>query len=220
MTMMTLVVSVLLLMACGGESDETGATNNANDNEDQETSADIPKEVISNADADPIELKDQMGLELGETGYVITQSESLPLAITLNSVETTQDIGAETKDGDEFYLVGDFTFENVGDSHLQVDKPDAAEGSEESAILNDDITKGERLGQGVWYLDEHSNIDSDNPTDTVSLDAGEAETHKIAISMRDSADEYIIYFGFYASNNRDYQNKAAWTIQPDEIDEK
>jgi len=218
--MMTLVVSVLLLMACGGESDETGVANNADDSEDQETSADIPEDVISDADADPIELEDQMGLGLGDKGYVITQSESLPLAVTLNSVETTQDIGSETLNGDEFYLVSDFTFENVGDSHLQVDKPDAAAGSEEEAILNDDITKGDRLGQGVWYLDEHSNIDSDNPTDTVSLDAGEEETHKIAISMRDSADEYIIYFGFYASNNRDYQNKAAWTIQPDQIDEK
>src|SRR5690625_2320134 len=161
MTMMTLVVSALLLMACGGESDETDAANNADDSENQETSVDIPEEVISNADADPIELEDQMGLELGETGYVVTQSDSLPLAVTLNNVEKTQDLGAETKDGDEFYLVGDFTFENLGDSHLQVDKPDAAEGSEESAILNDDITKGERLGQGVWYLDEHSNIDSD-----------------------------------------------------------
>jgi|SRR5690625_733083 len=220
MTMMTLVVSALLLMACGGESDETDAANNADDSENQETSVDIPEEVISNADADPIELEDQMGLELGETGYVVTQSDSLPLAVTLNNVEKTQDLGAETKDGDEFYLVGDFTFENLGDGHIGIEKPDGAAGSDESAILNDELTKGDRLGLGTWYLDEQNDIDSDNPTNSANLEPGEEANHKIAISMRESAEEYIVFFGFYSSNNRDYQNKAAWTIQPEEIDEK
>lgn len=223
MTMMTLFVCGLLLVACGGDNEESDATNTASnqadDSDNQEASANIPEEVISNADADPVELEDQMGLEIGETGYVITQSEKLPLAVTLNNVEKTQDLGAETKDGDEFYLVGDFTFENLGDGHIGIKMPDAAAGSDESAILNDEVTKGDRLGLGAWYVDEQNDIDSDNPTNSANLEPGEEANHKIAISMRDGADEYIVYFGFYASNNRDYQNKAAWTIQPEQIDE-
>lgn len=218
--MMTLLVSVSLLIACGGESDETDAAKNANDNKNQEPSANIPEEVISDADADPVELEDQMGLKVGDTGYVVTQSESLPLAVTLNRVEKTQDIGAETKDGDDFHLIGDFTFENLGDGHIGIEKPDSASGLDESSILNDELNEGDRLGIGVWYLDEQNNIDSDNPTNSVSLEPGEEANHKIAISMRESADEYIVFFGFYASNNRHYKNKAAWTIQPDQIDEK
>jgi len=222
--MMILFVSALL-MACGGENDETEAsdTNTAgtqeDDSENQEAGANLPEEVIRDADAEPIELEDQMGLEMGDKGYVITQSENLPLAVTLNSVEKTQDLGAETKDGDEFYLVGDFTFENLGDSHIEVEKPDAASGAEESVILNDELTKGDRLGMGAWYLDDQNNIDSDNPTNSISLEPGEEANHKIAIDMREGADDYIIFFGLYTSNNRDYQNKAAWTVQPDQIDE-
>lgn len=223
--MMILFVSALLLMACGGENDETEVsnTNTADNQEDdsgnQEAGTNLPDEVILDAEADPIELEDQMGLEMGDKGYVITQSENLPLAVTLNSVEKTQDLGAETKDGDEFYLVGDFTFENLGDSNIKIEKPDAASGADESVILNDELTKGDRLGMGAWYLDDQNNIDSDNPTNAASLDPGEEANHKIAISMREGADEYIIFFGLYTSNNRDYQNKAAWTVQPDQIDE-
>lgn len=237
MIMMILVASTLLLMACGGENDESEASNtestsdqtdaddsdieseSESDNENQEASANLPEEIILDADADPVELEDQMGLEIGETGYVITQSEDLPLAVTLNSVERTQDLGAETKDGDEFYLVGNFTFENLGDSAVEVEKPDAAYGSDESVILDDELTQGDLLGVGTWYLDEQNNIDSDNPTNSISLEPSGEENHKIAISMRNGADEYIIFFGLYTSNNRDYQNKAAWTFQSDQVDE-
>lgn len=219
-----LLVSGFLLVACGDDSNENGTDSTAseqeNDNENQDLSANIPDEVIKDADSDPIELEDQMGLSLGEKGYTISQSEKLPLAATLNSVEKTQDIGSETREGDEFYLIADFTFENLGDGHLKVEMPDAASGSEETAIVNDEITKGDRLGLGSWYLDEDGNIDQDNPTNRITLEPGEEATHKIALSMRGSADEYIIYFGFYASNNRDYQNKAAWTIPADEVGEK
>ncbi|MFD1452647.1 hypothetical protein [Oceanobacillus sojae] len=46
--------------------------------------------------------------------------KKIPLALTLNSVEKkTQDLGTETKDGDEFYLVGDFTFKNLSDSNIK-----------------------------------------------------------------------------------------------------
>ncbi|WP_077604165.1 hypothetical protein [Oceanobacillus sojae] len=72
---------------------------------------------------------------------------------------------------------------------------------------------------GAWYLDGQSNIDSNNRTNTVSLSPWEEANDKIAISMHDSAYKYIIFFGLYTSNNRDYQNKAAWTVQPYQIDE-
>ncbi|KRG16281.1 hypothetical protein ACA30_00735 [Virgibacillus soli] len=224
MLMAILFVSGFLLMACGNDNDKKDADNTAeeqtSDNENRDIGANIPDEVVKDADADPIELENQMGLTLGETGYAISQSENFPLAATLNSVEKTQDIGSETRKGDEFYLIADFTFENLGDSHLKVEMPDVASGSEESAIVNDEITKGDRLGLGSWFLDEDGNIDKDNPTNSLSLEPGEEATHKIALSMRNSADEYIIYFGFFASHNRDYQNKAAWTVPADQVNEK
>lgn len=219
-----LIVSGFLLAACSDDSNDSDAFDNAsdsvNDSEDQKVSANIPEEVIKDADADPIELEDQMDLEIGDKGYAITQSEGLPLAATLNSVEKTQDVGSETRDGDKFYLIADFTFENLGDGHLEVEKPDVGSSSDESAIINDEVTKGDRLGLGSWALDENGDIDQDNPTNTITLEPGEEANHKIALSMLDSADEYIVYFGFYASNNRDYRNKAAWTIQTEQIDEK
>lgn len=144
----------------------------------------------------------------------------LPFAVTLNSVEKTQDLGEETREGDEFYLIGDFTFENLGDESFKIEKPNAAKGSDESAIENDELdSKGDLLGIGSWFLDENGKIDVDgNPTNTSSVDPGEKKSQKIAINMRGSADEYMIVFGFFDGKNKYYQNKVAWTFDPDEVE--
>ena len=219
-----LLVCGFLLVACGSDKEDEGTDNTTNDQEDsenQDLSANIPDEVIKDAEADPIELEDQMGLSIGEKGYAISQSEKLPLAATLNSVAKTQDIGSETLKGDKFYLIVDFTLENLGDGHLQVEGPDVMPSSDESAILNDELdNKGDLLGLGTWYLDEDGNIDQDNPTNSLSLEPGEEANHKMALTMRGSADEYIIFFGFFAAHNRDYQNKAGWAVSADQIEER
>ena len=87
----------------------------------------------------------------------MTQSEYLPLAVTLNSVEKAQDVGSkmQVRDGERFYLIGDFTFKNLGDKYLKVEKPDAVPVSDESAIVNDELKiKGDLLGTTGWFLDK------------------------------------------------------------------
>lgn len=208
-----LLVGSFLFVACSEESSEGSAAKKSDES--------IPKEVVKDSETDPMELEDQMGLEMGETGYVITQSEKLPLAVTLNSVEKPQDVGPESLDGDRFYLIAEFTFKNLGDSHISVERPDVVPSSDESAVVNDELNnKGDLLGLGTWYLDENGEISEDNRTNTLSLEPGEEVIHKVGLSMRGSADEYSIFFGLYVNNNRDYQNKAGWTFNADEIEEK
>lgn len=107
------------------------------------------------------------------------------------------------------------------DSHISVDRPDVVPSSDETAVVNDELNnKRDLLGLGTWYLDENGEISEDNRTNTLSLEPGEEVNHKVGISMRGSADEYIIFFGLYVNNNRDYINKAGWTINAKDIEEK
>lgn len=107
------------------------------------------------------------------------------------------------------------------DSHISVDRTDVVPSSDETAVVNDELNnKRDLLGLGTWYLDENGEISEDNRTNTLSLEPGEEVNHKVGISMRGSADEYIIFFGLYVNNNRDYINKAGWTINAKDIEEK
>src|SRR5699024_8463416 len=83
-----------------------------------------------------IELENLMGMKIGDKGFTVTElwNGELPLAILLNGVE-------KTREGDNFYLIGDFTFENLSDNYLEIERPDAAEGSDESAIKNGELEK-------------------------------------------------------------------------------
>lgn len=153
-----------------------------------------------------------MGLEIGEKGYTVTSlgNGENPLAITLNNVEKTQEVDDQTREDEEFFLVGDFTIKNLGDSRVKIDKPDATKGSDEEAVENDELeSNGDLLGIGAWFTD-----------DDLSLEPGEEETQEIAISMRESADEYMIVFGFFDGNNKYYENKVTWTFDAEEVEEK
>ncbi len=224
--MAVLLVSSLLLIACGADENESVATDdgdNANQEETnrEEGSAKIPDEVIKDADADPIELEHQMGLAIGETGYTVPSffNGEHPLAITLNGVEQAQDIGQSKVGDDDFFLVADFTLENLGEDNIKVEKPHAAKGSDESAIQNEEMTNmGELIGIGERYLDENGKIDlDDNPTNSLNVAPGEKVEQKIAIGMRDSTDEYMIVFGFFDGNNQHYMNKVSWTFKAEEV---
>ncbi len=90
-----------------------------------------------------------MGMKIGDKGFTVTElwNGELPLAILLNGVE-------KTREGDNFYLIGDFTFENLSDNYLEIERPDAAEGSDESAIKNGELEdNGDLLGIGTWFVD-------------------------------------------------------------------
>lgn len=216
-----------VLVACTGDSEEVSNEDAVDNKENQseknnDGQAAIPEDIIIDAEADPIELKDQMGLEIGDTGYTVTQGDYNELAITLNGVEMVRDIGKETESDDALYLIGDFTFKNLSDGYLTIEKPDAARGSDEEAIENDELgNNGDLLGIGDWFVDENNEIPlEENPTNSMSLEKGEVIDQKISIIMRDRADEYMIVFGFFDGNNKDYRNKVTWTFDADKVVEK
>src|SRR5699024_12241667 len=79
-----------------------------------------------------------MGMKIGDKGFTVTElwNGELPLAILLNGVE-------KTREGDNFYLIGDFTFENLSDNYLEIERPDAAR-SEERRVGKECRSRGEK----------------------------------------------------------------------------
>lgn len=220
-----------MLMACSDDNNESSDNgddnvgNNENQTENGDGDVDIPEDVIKDADSDPIELENQMELDIGEKGYTVTSltNGEVPMAVTLNGVEKEQTVGDGNieMDGDEFYMIGDFTFENLGDDSFKVEFPDATKGSEKEEVENDELgNNGDLLGIGFWFVDDDNMIDSDdNPTNTLSIEPGEEKSHKIALEMRGSTDEYMMVFGFFDGNNEYYKNKVAWMFGPDALEE-
>lgn len=223
----------LLLIGCSGDNNdknnnenavnhtENNVANEGNDGVDGRTMQ-IPEDVIADADADPIEIKDQMGLAIGETGYAGRYIATGVVAITLNEVETTQAISeSETLSGEEFYLVGNFTFENVSDEVVEIIRPDVVKASDESAVLQDEFDNGDLLGVGHGlggaYVNERNKIPDEGIVNTITLEPGETIDQKISITMRGSTDEYLLVFGFFDGNNKYYQNKVGWTFKADAL---
>lgn len=209
------------LIACSSDKHEDSKADQKNDEGEEQIN--IPKNLIEDADTDPIEIKDQMGLTIGETGYAGRHIDKGELAITLNGVETTQAVSeSETKKGEKFYLIGDFTFENVSNDSVEVIRPDAVKASDELAVINDEFDNGDLLGVGHglggYFVNDNNKIPDDGIVNTVSLEPGEKIDQKIAISMRGKTDEYLIVFGFFDGNNKYYRNKVAWKFDHDQLD--
>lgn len=203
-----LFAASVLLMGCGDDGTEAADTPS------------IPEDLIkeTNSEGKPTELEDQMDLELGEKGYLIFGLEARPLAVTLNRVEKTNDVGMHGDEkGEQLYLIGDFTFENLGESPISVEKPNVAVRSDEEAILNDELGKGDMIGLAGSFLDEEGRFPEDGIINTVSLEPGEKVDQKISLYMRDSSDEYLIFFGLSNRNYGEYMNKAGWYILPNQI---
>lgn len=184
------------------------------DENENENGLDIPKDVIEDADANPIELKDQLELELGETGYVVDQGNSEVVEFTLNSVHKTQKVGSEEKSEDKgFFIVADMDVKNHGDipfSLKSMRNPDLVKGSDASKIEAGELTnKGDVLGIGTQMM-----TPEDALSEKGSLEEGEEESGEVYISSRGSADEYIIFFGL-DDGDEGYHNKAAWKFDSD-----
>jgi len=201
-------VCSMLLIACSGN--DTNAENNAQDDPESESeTTDIPEELILDANADPIELENQMELEIGDTGYTVAFLSDQALAITLNGVEKTHKFGQETREGDDFYLIGDFTFQNLGDDNLTVEEPDAAKVSDTEAIENDEFTsKEEMVGIGAFP--------NPNP---MTLEPGEEVDQKLGLAMTGTSSDYMVFFGLDDGSNKHYWNKVAWIIDENQMEE-
>src|SRR5699024_9357297 len=98
-TIVILAICSFSLMACSDDNQDTETaeteSDTTKDDTNQETDSNegkinVPEDLVIDAEADPIEIKDQMGLEIGETGYAGKPFEEGVLAITLNGVENTQ----------------------------------------------------------------------------------------------------------------------------------
>ena len=230
-----------ILIACGGnESENNGDSNDAGEedaNQEDDNAADndleddagaktaIPDDVIKDADADPIELEDQMDLGIGDTGYAVKNPGDGVLSITLNGVERTQAISEDsTLDGEEFYLIGDFTFENVSDTQIELGRPDAIKAEDKMAVENDEFNNGDLLGignsLGGAFVNDDNEIPEEGLVNSVYLEPGEKVDQKTSITMRGETDEYMIVFGFFDGNNRYYRNKVSFTFDSEELKEK
>src|SRR5699024_4724896 len=216
MLFLLLIMCSVLIVACSGDKDDKNADKDSNDepkeeqkdDKEENTSENVPKEVIDDADADPIELKDQMDLAVGDTGYTVSLIERQEVAITLNGVEETQTFGEETREGDEHFFIGDFTFENLGDERFTVEEPHAADIEDKEEIQRDEFDKKEEL-VGIPAFG--------NPN-SFSLDPGEKRDQKLALSMKKKPDEYMVIFGYDDGNNKYYRNKVAWVIDSSKVE--
>src|SRR5699024_3678394 len=138
-----------------------------------------------------IELKDQLGLEIGETGYLVDQGNREVVEFTLNSVQKTQKIGSEEKSEDKgFFLVANVDVKNHGDVSFSLKSmryPDLVAGSDASKIESESFAdRGELLGIGVGMM-----TPEDALSEKGSLGKGEEKSGDLYLSSRGSADTYI-----------------------------
>lgn len=193
---------IILFAACG--KDEGGGL-------------DIPDDVIENGEADPIELKDQLDLELGETGYLVDQGNSEVVEFTVNSVEKTNKLDTREYQGEDgFFLVADVDVKNHGKvafSLKSMREPDLVAGSDASKIESDSFEgRGELLGRGFEMITIDEAL-----TEQGTLEEGEEASGEVYLEVSGSADEYIIFYGMQ-DNNQGYNNKAAWEFNASEIE--
>lgn len=195
------IMALFLLSACSGGEESTEDNNP------------VPKELIENKD--PLKIKDQLGLAIGENGWIIDWANSNTLEITLNSAKVTSEIDGQTPEGhnseDDVYVIGNFTIKNHGDIGIPgqgVAYPDLVAGAEKDKIENDGFEgPQDLLGRGDTATVIENALNKQGPTDP-----GEERTGNVILVAEHKVDKYIIYFGY-----EDYDNKLTWEFDATEI---
>lgn len=202
LTLFSLLAIILgLLVACGSES----------------ASVPVPKELIENADTNPIEIKDQYELSIGDTGYTVDFGNKNILEITLNSVEVVDEIegdaAANNANPERVYVVANFTVKNhgeIGISKSGLEYPVLVDGNNLAQIQNNQVThRNDLIGIG-----DRIKIFEDAFFDLGPIEPGEELTGNMLITADRRADSYILYFGY----NRDYLNKLTWHFTAEEAE--
>ncbi|MUK87039.1 hypothetical protein GMD78_01305 [Ornithinibacillus sp. L9] len=186
---MFLIVSCLLIACSGGGP--------------------VPDELIENADSDPIEIKDQYELKIGESGFTVDRRNRNILEFTLNSVEIADEINgkeaASEKDPERVYVIANFTAKNhgeIGISTQGIEYPVLVNGSDLGKIKNDAVThRSDLLGIGDRITQFESSFNEVGP-----LEPGDERTGDVLIAADHRSDSYIIYFGY----DMEYRNKLTW----------
>lgn len=177
----------------------------------------VPKDLIENDEVEPIEIKDQYELKIGETGYTVDIGNKNILEITLNSVKVVDEINGESpasnQHPDRMHVLANFTVKNhgeIGISKSGVDYPVLVEGSKLGQIKNDAVThRSDLIGIGnriTQFENAFFNLGTIEP--------GEELTGDMLIDADHRADSYILYFGF----ERDYLNKLTWHFTAEEAE--
>ncbi|WP_339228214.1 hypothetical protein NSQ77_00365 [Oceanobacillus sp. FSL K6-2867] len=196
-----LIIGITMLAACG-----------ADENDEEAESIPVPEELVERED--PLRIKDQLGLSIGETGWVIDWANRNILEITLNSVEITPEIGDQRPLGhnseDNVFVIGNFTMKNHGEVGIPGQGfayPDIVAGEDRDKIENDGFANaGELLGRGDTSIVIDEAMNKQPPTEP-----GEERTGNVVLNADYEVDTYIIYFGF-----EDYESKLTWEFDATE----
>ncbi|MBC5637337.1 hypothetical protein H8S33_11025 [Ornithinibacillus sp. BX22] len=180
-------------------------------------SAPVPEELIENPDSEPIEIKDQYELSIGETGYTVDLGNKNILEITLNSVGIVDEINGETAASnshpERVYVVANFTVKNhgeIGISKSGLEYPVLVDGNNLAHIQNNQVThRNDLIGIG-----DRIKLFEDAFFDLGPIEPGEELTGNMLIVADRRADSYILYFGY----DRDYLNKLTWHFTAEEAE--
>ncbi|TQS74628.1 hypothetical protein DX933_11880 [Ornithinibacillus gellani] len=187
-TFIALIFIAIVLAAC------------SNSDKKETKKSPVPEELIADANSDPIEIKDQFGLQIGETGFIVDVKNRNILEITLNSVSLRDELNGQK----ENYVLGNFTIKNHGEVDIPrqgVEYPVLVDGSKADALKNGEITKRQDLlgmGSKISQFDGSMNEGDTIPT-------GKEKTGDILMIADEKTDQYIIYFGYEY-----YLNKVSW----------
>ncbi|WP_067727333.1 DUF4352 domain-containing protein [Oceanobacillus damuensis] len=192
-----LLMGVLLLSACGN-------------GEDAAASIPVPEELIENEE--PLAIKDQFDLSIGDNGWVIDYANRNILEFTLNSVEIATEINGERPRGndsaDDVYVIANYTMKNHGDIEIPgqgVEYPLLVDAKDNQEIENDSF-EGDFLGTGNTGIGVENAMSKQKPTAP-----GEERTGNIVLLANYEVDTYMIYFG-----DDEYQNKLTWEFDATE----
>lgn len=175
----------------------------------------VPKDLIENADTEPIEIKDQYELKIGDTGYTVDIGNKNILEITLNSVKVVDEIdgdaAASRAHPDRVYVLANFTVKNhgeIGISKQGVEYPVLVDGDNLAQIKNDAVTgRSDLIG-----IANRIKLFKDAFFDLGTIEPGEELTGEMLINADHRSDSYILYFGY----KRDYLNKLTFHFTADE----
>ena len=159
----------------------------------------VPEELVNNSEPGREDFKDQFGLKIGETGYVVDVPNQTALSITLNEVKILDEFEGDSPSADRFYILGNFTVSNFGEnviSNFQMEYPYPARASDADKIADGTLTsRSDLIGSGSSMKRYDTIINSE------ALHPGEEMTGDMLLTVEEENDSYLIWFGYQGYSN-------------------
>jgi hypothetical protein len=182
-----LTLVVLILSACGDAEGSKGGD------------YPVPEELIISSEPGMESFEDQFGLQIGETAYLAEVRNQTGLAITLNEVTLTDEVGGDSHHDDRFYMIANVTVSNFGENLIASDRleyPMLADASDAEVLeAGDDLSRNELFGVGVKPPAHDERIDRE------TINPGDEVTGDFIISVDEELEEYLIWFGYQGFSN-------------------